>query len=88
MAGYIFIHVMLIIAISLTVKVYGLTSDDVARDVAELEAQDRKLMEAFNTRDLEAYVSVFSKDCRVYLPGGPEIRGREGSQYNYYIQPC
>ena len=69
---------MLMIAI-LIVKVHGLVSDDVARDVAELEAQDRKLVETFNSRDLEAYVSVFSKDCRVYLPGGQEIRGREGS---------
>ena len=74
---------MLVISI-LIVKVYGLVSDDVARDVAELESQYRKLVEAFNSRDLEAYVSVFSKDCRVHLPGGQEIRGREGS-YCIYI---
>ena len=79
-------YVMLVISI-LIVKVHGLVSDDVARDVAEVESQYRKLVEAFNSRDLEAYVSVFSKDCRIYLPGGQEIRGREGSYIYVRIRP-
>ena len=67
---------MLCVIAMMMVNVQG--SRSVSDDVAALEAQDRKLVQAFNTRDLDAYISVFSKDCRVYLPGGPEIRGREG----------
>ena len=56
------------------VNVQGSVSDD----VEAILAQGRKLVQAFNARDIDTYLSSFTEDCRVYLPGGPEIRGREG----------
>ena len=46
---------------------------------AEIEAQMKKMEEAFYAKDEEKVLSFYVDDCRVLPAGAPMVVGKEGS---------
>ena len=52
-------------------------------DVKEIEMQARRYEEFYRAGNYSGVQSLYTEDCRLFLIGFPEIRGRDCKYYTY-----